>query len=168
MIRSTVYWVTAEAPGRLGILARPRAGDWLEDEMKALREAAVDVLVSLLTGEEEAELQLQAECGFCRAAGMTFIYFPIDDRGTPKSDVDAVALICRLKHFLLNGKAVGVHCRMGIGRSSMIAAAVLVMLGVDGVEAFERLAASRGLTVPDTDAQRTWALTLRPSHQTTH
>ena len=33
-------------------------------------------------------------------------------------------------------------------------------LGVDGDDAFARLATSRGLEVPDTDAQRRWALNL--------
>ena len=160
MIRSTVYWVETGAPGRLGILARPRAGDWLEDEMKALREAGLDVLVSLLTAEEEAELELQAERRFCEAAGMMFVSFPIDDRGTPESDSDAIALVERVERSVREGKAVGIHCRMGIGRSSMIAAGALVMLGVNGERAFELLASSRGLAVPDTEAQRHWALQL--------
>lgn len=129
--------------------------------MKALRETGVDLLVSLLTADEVAELELQAERGFCEAAGMTFKSFPIDDRGTPASDAEAIALVHQLERAVTEGKAVGIHCRMGIGRSSMIAAAVLVMLGTDGERAIELLAASRGLAVPDTQAQRDWVLQLR-------
>jgi protein-tyrosine phosphatase len=160
MIRSTVYWVETAAPGRLGILARPRAGDWLEDEMKALREAGVEVLVSLLTRAEEEELELLDERRCCEAAGMAFVSLPIDDRGTPDSDVEALTLISRLERFVVEGKTVGIHCRMGIGRSSMIAAGVLVRLGVNGERAFERLASSRGLAVPDTEEQRQWVMRL--------
>jgi protein-tyrosine phosphatase len=160
MIRSTIYWVENTAPGRLGILARPRAGDWLEDEMKALREAGVDILVSLLTAEEVAELELTAEQSHCEATGMAFISFPINDRSTPDSDSEALALVHQLKRAVVDGKSVAIHCRMGIGRSSMVAAGMLVMLGMEGERAFELLAASRRLPVPDTEQQRKWVLGL--------
>jgi hypothetical protein len=28
-----IYWVKELAPKRLGLMARPRSGDWLEDEI---------------------------------------------------------------------------------------------------------------------------------------
>ena len=161
MIRSTIYWVGTGTRGRLGILARPRAGDWLEDEMKALRDAGVEILVSLLTPEEETELELEAEKKWCESAAMKFLSFPIDDRGTPDSDREALASINGLESAGSDGKTVAVHCRMGIGRSSLIAASVMVRLGIDGNVAFERLAASRGLAVPDTEEQRRWVLQLK-------
>ena len=40
------------------MLPRPRGGDWLADEIRSLRACGVDVLVSLLTGEEVGELDL--------------------------------------------------------------------------------------------------------------
>ena len=89
---------------------------------------------------------------------MRFVSLPIDDRGIPESDADALDLLFRLERFVLEGLAVGVHCRMGIGRSSMIAAGVLMRLGMQGERAFALLATSRGLAVPDTEEQRQWAL----------
>ena len=159
MLRSPIYWVETGARGRIGILSRPRAGDWLEDEMKALRHAGVDVLVSLLTVDEVTELGLQDEERHCVASGMTFVSFQIEDRQVPQTAGPALALVERLAHGVRDGRSVGVHCRMGIGRSSMIAAAVLIRLRVDGNEAFARLTAARGLAVPDTEAQRRWAMT---------
>ena len=41
-------------PGRLSTMARPRGGDWLADEMAALRRRGVDVLVCALTDPELA------------------------------------------------------------------------------------------------------------------
>ena len=53
------YWIAREGPGRLAIM--PRDGDWLEDELRGLRQAGVEVLVSLLTPAEVHELGLEAE-----------------------------------------------------------------------------------------------------------
>ncbi|HST65016.1 MAG TPA: hypothetical protein VLM05_07485 [Mycobacteriales bacterium] len=60
------------------------------------------------------------------------------------------------------GKHVAVHCWGGIGRSSLIAAAVLVARGVDTEEAWNRIGAARGVRVPETDEQRAW-VSRRPS-----
>ncbi|HCK74572.1 MAG TPA: hypothetical protein DHW19_06365 [Acidimicrobiaceae bacterium] len=49
-----------------------------------------------------------------------------------------------------------VHCRGGIGRSSTIAAAILTQLGVAPEDAMSRITAARGITVPETSAQRMW------------
>jgi protein-tyrosine phosphatase len=126
--------------------------------MKALRSAGVDILVSLLTRDEETELGLSDERHHCEASGMVFLSFPITDRGTPGSDGEALALIRQLSRSVSDAKAIAIHCRMGIGRSSLIAASVLVMLGIDGEHAFDLLATARGLAVPDTKAQRQWVL----------
>ena len=42
-------------------MARPRGGDWLADEMRALSEAGADILVSALTTDEANELDLARE-----------------------------------------------------------------------------------------------------------
>lgn len=31
------YWIPGPWPGRLGIVPRPRGGDWFEDEMRRLQ-----------------------------------------------------------------------------------------------------------------------------------
>lgn len=46
------------------------------------------------------------------------------------------------------------HCRYGIGRASLLAAAVLVREGVDADEAWQRIGVARGHVVPDTDEQQ--------------
>lgn len=51
-------WVEGPWNGTFAIAARPRGGDWLEDEMKAWRRLGVTTIVSLLTPEEERELGL--------------------------------------------------------------------------------------------------------------
>ena len=59
-MRVNVFWVPGPWPGKLGIVPRPRGGDWLEDEAKAWHQAGIDVVVSLLEPEEEAQLLPEA------------------------------------------------------------------------------------------------------------
>ncbi|MGH6837668.1 MAG: hypothetical protein ACREDT_02475 [Methylocella sp.] len=53
-------------------------------------------------------------------------------------------------------KAVALHCRAGIGRSSLVAVCVLVLLGVASGTEFDLIGKARGLKVPDTEEQRDW------------
>jgi protein-tyrosine phosphatase len=150
------FLIDRDGPGRLATMARPRGGDWLADEVAALRQGGVDVLVSALTDAELALLQLTDEQALAEQAGLTYISFPIPDRAGGPELGAARELVERLESFLDSDQSVVVHCRAGIGRSSLIAAAVLVRERVSPDEAWDRIGAARGLTVPDTDAQREW------------
>jgi hypothetical protein len=77
-----LHWI--EMPGRLAIMARPRADDWLEVDVTEWRTSGVDLVVSLLEREEVSELGLQREAKLCRACGIEFISFSIPDRGVPE------------------------------------------------------------------------------------
>ena len=80
-----LYWIQGPWPGRLAISARPRGGDWLEDEISGWRSAGIDAVVSLLTPQENQELQLGAESNLTQARGLLFISLPTEDRGVPPS-----------------------------------------------------------------------------------
>lgn len=80
-MRVKIHWVE---PSRLAIMPRPRAGDWLLDELRSLREQGVHTVVSLLTDTEERELDLEAEEFSCAAVGLGFRSFPIPDREVPE------------------------------------------------------------------------------------
>jgi protein-tyrosine phosphatase len=154
-MQAEVYWIGGIEPHRIAILPRPRAGDWLEDEMRSMKQQGVDVLVSLLTREEVVELELNPECDVCREQGIEFISFPIPDQQVP-SLAEAHKLAQRLLGLIHEGKGIGIHCRAGIGRSSLIAASLLLFLGLDAETAFQKLAEARGCPVPDTQEQREW------------
>ncbi len=151
-----VYWIKGIA-WRLAILPRPRSGEWLEDEIRSLRSQGIDVLVSLLTPDEVAELELEQEAACCASTGIEFLSLPIEDRSVPPDPHAATVLIERLATDLRGGKAVGIHCRVGIGRSALVAACVLARLGMDINDAFRISGQARGCTVPDTQEQATWA-----------
>jgi predicted protein tyrosine phosphatase len=155
-----LYWIEGVTPGRLAIFARPRGGDWLSDEAASWKRQGVNVLVSLLTPEEEAEFSLANEGELCRQAGIEFHAFPIGDRELPASRDESLALAHRLAESVREGKAVAIHCRAGIGRSTMLAASVLIALGETPERALERIAEARRGPVPDTPEQRQWILDL--------
>jgi protein-tyrosine phosphatase len=139
-------------------MPRPRAGDWLAGEVDSWKNAGLDSIVSLLEDSEIAVLGLQQEQGLCEETGLEFIRFPIPDRGVPASVDKFAELIHSLVQQLRNGSGVGIHCRMGIGRSALVAAHVLVALGVPVESAWASIEQSRGLPVPDTSEQRTWPM----------
>lgn len=155
-MRAEAYFIANCPVGRLAIMPRPRAGDWLEDEAGSWRRQGLDVIVSLLEDDEVAELGLGAEAAACDAAGQSFRRFPIPDRGVPASAAAVAELVVELVAELRAGRGVGIHCRIGVGRSALIAACVLTALGVPVETAWQRIQQSRGLTVPDTAEQRAW------------
>jgi len=154
-MKPTLFHIPAPTPGRLSTMARPRGDDWLDDEMTGLREAGVDVLVCLQSDVERRELGLLDEGPSAQHAGIEFRHFPIEDFGVPERSA-ADPFVDSLVSALADGQHVAVHCRGGIGRSSLIAAAVLVKLGATPADAWETITGVRGVPVPETDEQRAW------------
>jgi len=155
-MKTDTDWIANISSGRLGITSRPRGGDWLEDEVRGWRASGVDTVVSLLTREEVAELNLENEESFCREQGIAFRSLPIPDRGVPLSRASMQELVTALKHDLDSGRAVAVHCRQGIGRSALVVASVMICSGEDPDRAFQAIESARGCPVPDTIEQRNW------------
>ncbi|MFF3286480.1 tyrosine protein phosphatase [Streptomyces sp. NPDC003023] len=93
-------------------------------------------------------------------AGLQFVAIPIPDRTVP--DITTILPTLRsLAAQLHAGAHVVTHCRAGIGRSSLLAAALLILNGVDPDAAWNRIERARGLAVPDTVEQREWTTGLR-------
>ncbi|MDG4774187.1 tyrosine protein phosphatase [Solwaraspora sp. WMMD792] len=151
----TLYRIPTPPPGQLSTMPRPRGDDWLDDEMAALRVAGVDVLVCLLTSAEATELGLSGEGVAAVRAGLEFHGFPIDDLGVPDHALTR-PLLDLLHSRLADGRHVAVHCRAGIGRASLIAAACLIRLGTDPGRVWQIIGEVRGVLVPETDQQRRW------------
>jgi protein-tyrosine phosphatase len=157
---SDVYWIGAPIPGRLAIMARPRAGDWFADEVAGWKAQGVEVVVSLLEREEIEELGLRDEADLCQKLAIAFTSFPVPDRGVPSSARDLTSLVHSLKAQLEKDKGVAIHCRAGIGRSSVVAACVLHAFGIETSHAFELITTARRCAVPDTERQREWVVSF--------
>jgi protein-tyrosine phosphatase len=151
-----IYWVGDVPVGRLAIVGRPRSGDWLVDEITDWKSAGLTDIVSLLEDWEVRELELHKEHEIAEQLGLSFTKFPIRDRGLPASSEAAHELWNALASKIRAGRSVGVHCRAGIGRSGLVAAGVLIRLGVPEMKAWEQISQARGRSVPDTEEQRSW------------
>lgn len=159
-MRAEIYFIPETQVGRLAIMPRPRAGDWLADEIASWRQAGLDVVVSLLEAEEIAELELADESKEAANHGIQFIHFPIPDRSIPADRKGFLTLVDRIADKLATAhNNVGIHCRIGVGRSALLAACVLVRLGMTPDAAWTAIGRARGMSVPDTQVQRDWVAT---------
>jgi protein-tyrosine phosphatase len=149
--------------GKLALEARPRGGDWLPDEVAKWKRAGVGAVLSLLTTDEERDLNLRDESKEVRASGLDFLSFPIEDRQVPTSETQLGEALERLNRFLSSGKNVVVHCRQGIGRTGLVAACLLVKNGMSPGAAVEAVTAARGVATPETVEQRDWIERYAPA-----
>ena len=156
-----IYWINEFAKGNVGMMARPRGNDWLEDEICKLKKLEVDTVVSLLEPNEIIELKLEKEKVICKKWGLEFINFPICDRAIPTDPNAFLKLISTIDTKLKDDKKIVVHCRMGIGRTSMVAAGLLIKNGAKLDIVFDLLSEKRTLNVPDTDQQKQWVIGLK-------
>lgn len=161
-----IYPIPTSAPVRIAVMPRPHGSGRLEDEIRTLRSAGVEVLVCLLTDEEVEELGLEGEQARSEANGIDYIAFPIPDREVPEPGPATEQFINQLAGILKSGKYVAIHCRMGIGRSALVAACALVVLGESVDAAFEEIFEARGWPVPDTEEQRAWVEQFAAARQT--
>jgi|SRR5690348_10037781 len=150
----SLYWIDVDNL-KLAIAARPRGNDWLADDIRSLRDAGIDLLVSALTPPEAEELGLKDEEDCCGGSGIEFLSFPIEDRSVPDSP-SFDTFLGDLNEHLSKGQRVAVHCRAGIGRSAIIAACLLTRNGLSAEAAFSAIQKARGIPVPDTPEQRRW------------
>lgn len=99
---------------------------------------------------------MRDEASLCEQQGIAFLSYPIQDRDVPQQMNEAKSVIDSFARYVTEGKHIAIHCRMGIGRSALIAAATLVALGETTERAFAMIREVRGYEVPDTAEQREW------------
>ena len=150
-----VFWINDTG---LAIVLRPRGDDWLPDDLSRLKRAGIHILVSTLEGWETRELGLSAEASLWEELGLQFLSFPIRDRTTPTNREEFDDFVRSLAKRLHAGEKIGIHCRGCIGRSTVVTACTLIELGWPAEGALRAIEASRGCSVPDTEAQREWII----------
>jgi protein-tyrosine phosphatase len=151
-----LYWIEGPWQGKLAVGPRPRGGDWLEGDIAKWTRTGINSVLSLLTPEEEGNLDLRGEASEVRAQGMDFTSFPIPDRQIPRSEANLSQVLERVARDLAAGKNVLIHCRQGIGRSGLAAACLLVKSGMSPGAAVDSVSGARGISVPETAEQRDW------------
>jgi protein-tyrosine phosphatase len=156
-----VFRIDSIGKGFLAIMAHPGLE---QDATMTLAEVArqdVSQVVSLLEPDESRVLGLDSEADLVTDAGMSFVSFPIMDMGLPESVDDFALLSLRLYRQVKSGVSTLIHCRAGIGRSGLLAAAVLLQEGTTVVQAFEQVTRAHGRRVPETVEQGDW---LKANH----
>ena len=156
------FWIRGAPLGRLATSPQPAPHERLHDDLAAWKDQGADIVVSLLGDGEMLISGLADEPGLCRDLGLEFQQFPITDHGLPDSEDAFVDLIDRLHAESQRDRAIVVHCFAGIGRSTLVAASLLVRAGLPFREALQRISDARGFTVPDTSAQHRWLEAIEP------
>lgn len=151
-----LYRIVDCADGFLAIMPRPGPEEWLREEIAELGSMGVTTLVSLLEISEERALGISSEADIAADNGIEFLSYPIEDRTFPADLSGFTVFIKDLAQRVLDGRGVAIHCRAGIGRSGITAAAVMVRIGFDPKKVFARLSEARRCPVPDTYEQLQW------------
>ncbi len=151
-----MFKIESIGSGFIAIMAHPGHEQDAASTLAAVARGGIRQVVSLLEPAEARVLGLDAEARLVAAESMAFVSFPIPDMGLPAS-VSAFAGLARdLYRQVDAGVNTLVHCRGGVGRSGLLAAAVLLHCGMDPRQACERVTRIRGLRVPETPEQGTW------------
>lgn len=116
----------------------------------------IHTVVSLLTEQEMRLLRLDQEENSLRKKNIQFIHYPIDDFGLPASAISFKNIIDVLMKLLLEGKNIVIHCHGGIGRSGLVAGALLICNGYSLEAALDLMFKKRGVEMPETDEQVGW------------
>ena len=138
---------------QLYIATKPKGGDDLEACIYNLTKLGNTlVLCSLLTKNEIRTHQLENEKEVCNKNNIEFLQLEILDESIPgyQSFIELVNLLVKK---ITNGKTIVIHCKHGIGRSGMIAVAILLHFNCDLEEACNLLTKTRGYKVPQSNSQ---------------
>ena len=150
-MKHELYSISSLGEGALSMMPRP-SPLLLSECVNFLKSCKID-WVLCLQGEREVEAQyLREEEALCLSAGLRFTHFPIADLSVPDTD-EFSALISSLHIEVQRGAHLAVHCRAGIGRSGLVACALLIEWGMSAEEAIALVSARRGERVPETDVQ---------------
>lgn len=148
-----VIWLAGIEPLRVTVTACPRP-----EQYAAFRQAGVDVLVSMLETHERQWLGVRDSEALCAAQGIEFVNVPVPDHSVPESKDCLLPHAQKLAAKLNAGKGVLFHCLAGIGRSPLMAACTLALLGHDVHSSFARISLARRIEVPDTPEQLRFAI----------
>jgi protein-tyrosine phosphatase len=162
------------AHGRIGITFCPgkhdaaaMTGGWARDlaaDLDAIAQWGAGMVVTLVEPIELGLLRVPQLGDEVRRRGMDWLHLPIPDYQPPTAAFERAwhddgALI---RQRLRQGDSIVVHCKGGLGRAGMIAARLLVELGVPATDAIAQVRAARGRGAIETRAQQAAVERARP------
>lgn len=162
----------SSAHGRIGITFCPgkrqpgaMSGNWQRDldlDCDAIRAWGAAAVVSLIEQHEMEALDVLRLGEAVEARGMDWHHLPIRDVSVPSASFEKAwgEVGPQLRALIRNGSSVLVHCKGGLGRAGMIAARLLVELGMAPEEAIAEVRSVRPGAI-ETRAQHEHVLTAR-------
>ena len=164
------YWVE---PGRILAGEYPAGADEEATfaRLRRLLDAGIDCFIDLTEPGEREPYDSFLPGPYSRPP-VVYLRLPIRDHGLPESREQMQEILDELDAALTEGRRVYLHCRAGIGRSSMVAGCWFAEAGADGDAALAKLnlrwrgsARSESWpTVPETDAQSDYVRDWRGLH----
>jgi protein-tyrosine phosphatase len=145
------------APGKKGP-AYHSATIWDRDVNSDLQRMVdhygMSTLVSLMEDFEYPLLEIADLFSQAESQGVEVVHYPIRDVSVPPADAMAgfASLISDITARLASGETVVAHCRGGLGRTGLVAAAVLVAAGHEPERAIKAVRSARPRTL-ETRAQ---------------
>lgn len=156
-----MFKIESIGEGFIATMAYPGSEQDSAAAIACLARDGIRRVVSLLEPAEAAALGLGSEAQLVTAESMSFVSYPIPDMGLPASVNSFAALARDLYGRIESGDNTLVHCRGGVGRSGLLAAAVLLCSGMEAQRACEQVTRIRGLRSPETSEQWDWLSTNR-------
>ncbi|MNH19019.1 hypothetical protein D3C79_787410 [compost metagenome] len=110
-----------------------------------LQLAGARAVITLMTPDELAALDLATLGQLVDARGMSWFHLPIADDEAPDAAFEQAWLqaLPQLTELLRDGKHLVIHCKGGSGRTGLVAAALLMALGQPQQEAMAAVRARR-------------------------
>lgn len=133
--------------GRIGITFCPGkhdslavTGSWardLETDVQAISTWGAKLVLTLVEPAELKQLKVPNLGQEIQNQGMAWRHLPIADYSIPNDDFEQQWLATgdEIRQLLRNGEDIVVHCKGGLGRAGMMAARLLVELGMDSKQA---------------------------------
>jgi protein-tyrosine phosphatase len=159
---SAPFWIIGNPPAPLAVVLCPRGGEWIEQDLLAIKRAGIETLVSLLEPKEAEMLGIWDERFIAAHLGLDFLNYPIPDMQTPPNRITFRAFVADLAKRLRAGEHIGIHCRGSVGRAPLTAACALIEFGWSPKAAVAAISEARGCYVPQTQEQENWIVNYKP------
>jgi hypothetical protein len=159
----------ADLPGIIGLTLCPGKRDpgrgWdrdLDRDLAAIRDWDAEIVVTLIERDEFELLDVARLPAAVAEHGMRWVHLPIRDVWVPEETFEASWAISgrELRSTLRRGGSVLIHCRGGLGRTGLVAARLLVELGMDAHDAIAAVRRARPGAI-ETPAQELHVLRCR-------
>lgn len=117
----------------------------IADALETLKSAGAEAMITVLPDTELAALSVASLGEQAKNAGIAWYQLPIDDDAEPEAAFEQAWNTHKsaLLELVQQNKTVAIHCRGGSGRTGLMAAILLLELGMDWAEVKQQIQSIR-------------------------